>query len=308
MMLNQKAIEVLNVSKNFGSIPAVKDVSFSLDRGEILGFLGPNGAGKTTTMRLLAGFLSPDSGKILIDGINIRNNPVKTKNMIGYLPEHVPLYGEMRVSEYLAFRGCIKIKSKKLSRERISEVCKICDIEPVFKRLIRNLSKGYRQRVGLADAILSDPPVLILDEPTTGLDPNQLRQTRNLIKNLGHRHAVLISTHILSEVEAICDRALIINEGRIAANVSLDKNEKIFLECENISDDTLENIRGISEVSGIRRVLENSLEIQTRNNTDSRGDIFEAVVKSGAKILCMKHTKDSLEDLFMEITSKQKIQ
>ncbi|MBN2189777.1 MAG: ATP-binding cassette domain-containing protein [Candidatus Aureabacteria bacterium] len=289
-------------------MPAVKDISFSLDRGEILGFLGPNGAGKTTTMRLLTGFLVPDRGEILIDGINIRKNPIKTKNMLGYLPEHVPLYGEMRVSEYLDFRSCVKIKNKKLSRERISEVCKICDIEPVFKRLIRNLSKGYRQRVGLADAILSDPPVLILDEPTTGLDPNQLRQTRNLIKNLRKRHAVLISTHILSEVEAICDRALIINEGRIAANVSLDKNEKVFLECENISDGTMKNIQNLSEVTDIRRVLENSLEIYTKNNVDSRRDIFEAVVKSGAEILCMKHTKDSLEDLFMEITSKQKTQ
>ncbi|MDD5645207.1 MAG: ATP-binding cassette domain-containing protein, partial [bacterium] len=286
MTLGQKAIEVLKVSKNFGGVTAVKEVSFSLDRGEILGFLGPNGAGKTTIMRILAGFIAPDGGKILVDGINIRSNPIKTKNMIGYLPEHVPLYNEMRVSEYLDFRSRVKIKDRKTAKKRIADVSCICDIESVSKRLIRDLSKGYRQRVGLADAILSDPPVLLLDEPTTGLDPNQLRQTRSLIKNLGSRHAVLISTHILSEVEVICDRALIINEGRIAANVKLDRNEKIFLECENMNDATLKNIRSIREVTDVKRVLRNSLEIYTGNDKDSRRDIFEAVVGSGAKILC----------------------
>ncbi|MCK5161751.1 MAG: ABC transporter ATP-binding protein, partial [Candidatus Aureabacteria bacterium] len=174
---NNKAIEVSNVSKNFSGVSAVKNISFAVTKSEVLGFLGPNGAGKTTTMRMITGFLSQSSGKIFIDGININKNPLKTKEKIGYLPEHVPLYNEMRTAEYLKFRCKIKGIKRQFIKRRISEVSKICEIQSAKRKIIRNLSKGFRQRVGLADALLANPPILILDEPTTGLDPNQLRKT-----------------------------------------------------------------------------------------------------------------------------------
>ena len=305
---NNRAIEVSNVSKNFSGVSAVKGVSFAVTRGEILGFLGPNGAGKTTTMRMIAGFLSQSSGKIFIDGININKNPLKTKEKIGYLPEHVPLYNEMRTVEYLKFRCRIKGIERQFIKERISEVSKICEIQSAKRKIIRNLSKGFRQRVGLADALLANPPILILDEPTTGLDPNQLRKTRNIIKALRARHAVLLSTHMLSEVEAVCDRAIIINEGHIAANISLDKKGKIILECENLNEDIIQNIKAINKIKEIKKISKEIIEIYIKNNSDVRREIFDAVIAGGGKILEMKHTRDSLEDLFVEITSKRETQ
>ncbi|MCK5655465.1 MAG: ATP-binding cassette domain-containing protein [Candidatus Aureabacteria bacterium] len=304
---NNKAIEVSNVSKDFSGVSAVKDISFAVTKSEVLGFLGPNGAGKTTTMRMIAGFLSQSSGKIFIDGININKNPLKTKEKIGYLPEHVPLYNEMRTAEYLKFRCKIKGIKRQFIKRRISEVSKICEIQSAKRKIIRNLSKGFRQRVGLADALLANPPILILDEPTTGLDPNQLRKTRNIIKSLRARHAVLLSTHMLSEVEAVCDRAIIINEGRIAANIPLDKKGKIILECENLNlnKDIIQNIKAINKITEIKEISKEIIEIYIKNNSDARREIFDAVIAGGGKILEMKHERDSLEDLFVEITSKQ---
>jgi ABC-2 type transport system ATP-binding protein len=215
-------IHVSRLTKFYGDYAAVRDVSFEVPRGAVVGFLGPNGAGKSTTMRILAGYLTATSGKATIDGLDVFWNPVEVRRRIGYMPENCPLYPEMRVTEYLTFRAGIKGLHGRAARQRINYVVGRCWLEDVRRQLIGTLSKGYRQRVGLADALLHNPPVLILDEPTAGLDPGQIRATRNLIKELGTEHTVLLSTHILSEVEMTCEQAIIINRGRVAAQGRLE--------------------------------------------------------------------------------------
>jgi ABC-2 type transport system ATP-binding protein len=210
-------IHVSNLTKYYGDYAAVRDVSFDVPAGQVVGFLGPNGAGKSTTMRILAGYLTATSGQARIAGIDVFWDPVAVRQKIGYLPENCPLYPEMRVGEYLTYRGGIKGLHGGACRKAVERVLGRCWLTDVRRQLIGTLSKGYRQRVGLADAILHDPPVLILDEPTAGLDPGQIRETRQLIRDLGQRHTVLLSTHILSEVEMTCDQAIIINRGQVAA-------------------------------------------------------------------------------------------
>src|SRR5438105_11732882 len=216
-------IHVSKLTKYYGDYPAVRDVSFDVPAGRIVGFLGPNGAGKTTTMRILAGFLTATSGKATIDGIDVFWEPVEARKRIGYMPENCPLYPEMRVTEYLHFRAGIKGWHGRRRRQRIDYVVKRCWLEDVRRQLIGTLSKGYRQRVGLADTLLADPPVLILDEPTAGLDPSQIRASRDLIRELGQQHTILLSTHILPEVEMTCDRVIIINRGHLAASGMLEE-------------------------------------------------------------------------------------
>jgi ABC-2 type transport system ATP-binding protein len=210
-------IHVSNLTKFYGDYPAVRDVSFDVPKGAVVGFLGPNGAGKSTTMRILAGYLTATSGRATIDGLDVFWRPVEVRGRVGYMPESCPLYPEMRVVEYLTFRAGIKGLHGRACRQRIDYVLKRCWLEEVRRQLVGTLSKGYRQRVGLADALLHNPPVLILDEPTVGLDPGQIRETRSLIRELGQEHTVLLSTHILSEVEMTCEQAIIINRGRVAA-------------------------------------------------------------------------------------------
>jgi ABC-2 type transport system ATP-binding protein len=210
-------IHVSNLTKYYGDYAAIRDVSFEVPRGQVVGFLGPNGAGKTTTMRILAGFLTATSGKARIDGLDVFWNPVEVRRRIGYLPESCPLYPEMRVAEYLRFRAGIKGLHGRAAGRRVEHVLGRCWLTGVRRQLIGTLSRGYRQRVGLADALLADPPVLILDEPTAGLDPAQIRETRQLIRDLGEEHTLLLSTHILPEVEMTCNRVIIINRGRLAA-------------------------------------------------------------------------------------------
>jgi ABC-2 type transport system ATP-binding protein len=214
-------IDVSNLTKYYGDYAAVRDVSFHVARGQVVGFLGPNGAGKTTTMRILAGFLNATSGKATIDGLDVFWQPVEVRRRIGYMPENCPLYTEMRVAEYLKFRAGIKGLHGGQARRRVSYVLGRCWIEDVSRQLIGTLSKGYRQRVGLADTLLADPPVLILDEPTAGLDPSQIRETRKLIRELGEKHTILLSTHILPEVEMTCDSVIIISRGQVMASRSL---------------------------------------------------------------------------------------
>jgi ABC-2 type transport system ATP-binding protein len=211
-------IHVSNLTKYYGDYAAVRDVSFDVPAGQVVGFLGPNGAGKSTTMRILAGYLTATSGRATIAGIDVFWDPVAVRQKIGYLPENCPLYGEMRVVEYLKYRGGIKGMHGRTCKKAVERVLGRCWLTDVRRQLIGTLSKGYRQRVGLADAILHDPPVLILDEPTAGLDPGQIRETRQLIRDLGQHHTVLLSTHILSEVEMTCDQAIIINRGQVAAS------------------------------------------------------------------------------------------
>ena len=207
-------IQVTHVTKKYGNIVAVDDLTFTVNSGEILGFLGPNGAGKSTTMNMLTGYISSTSGELTIGGINILEDPLAAKKLIGYLPEHPPLYLDMTVREYLNFM--FDLKGVRLPREQhIEEICELTKIRDVAHRLIRNLSKGYRQRVGIAQALLGNPPVLILDEPTVGLDPSQIIEIRSLIKALGKHHTVILSSHILSEVQAVCERIVVINKGKL---------------------------------------------------------------------------------------------
>lgn len=215
-------IDVHRLSKSYGAFRAVTDISFHLDRGEVVGFLGPNGAGKSTTLRMLAGFLGPSAGRIRIDGQDIADEPELTQKKLGYMPETCPLYPEMRVREYLVFRAELKRIPRKERAKAVESVSEEVDITEVSDVLIRHLSKGFRQRVGLADALLGDPPVLILDEPTAGMDPNQIRHVRDIIRKRGDNHAILLSTHILSEVEATCSRALVIARGKLVASGTID--------------------------------------------------------------------------------------
>jgi ABC-2 type transport system ATP-binding protein len=214
-------IAVENLTKYYGEYPAVRGVSFEVPRGRVVGFLGPNGAGKSTTMRILAGFLTATSGRASIAGHDVFANPIAARRAIGYMPESCPLYPELRVSEYLKFRAGLKGLGWGTRRKRIDYVLEKCWLKDVRRQLIGTLSKGYRQRVGLADALLADPPVLILDEPTAGLDPTQIRETRKLIRELGSQHTMLLSTHILSEVEMTCDTVIIIDKGQVAENGTL---------------------------------------------------------------------------------------
>jgi ABC-2 type transport system ATP-binding protein len=214
-------IHVENLNKYYGDYPAVRDVTFDVDKGQVVGFLGPNGAGKSTTMRILAGFITATSGKATIDGVDVFWNPIEARRKIGYMPESCPLYTDMKVDEYLRFRGGLKGMSRRQTRNRIDYVTERCWLQDVRRQLIGTLSKGFRQRVGLADALLADPPVLILDEPTAGLDPTQIRETRKLIRELGKQHTVLLSTHILPEVEMACDSVIIIHQGRVATEGTL---------------------------------------------------------------------------------------
>lgn len=219
-------IHVENLTKYFGDYAAVRDVSFEVPQGQVVGFLGPNGAGKSTTMRIIAGFLTPSSGQVSIDGIDVFWHPVAARRRLGYMPESCPLYPELRVREYLHFRAGLKGMTGARRRQQIESVANRCWLKDEFNTIIGNLSKGYRQRVGLADALLGDPAVLILDEPTAGLDPAQIRETRTLIRELGQQHTILLSTHILSEVEMTCQRAIIINQGRVAAAGNLGELTK----------------------------------------------------------------------------------
>jgi ABC-2 type transport system ATP-binding protein len=214
-------IHVENLTKYYGDYPAVRGVSFDVPRGQVVGFLGPNGAGKSTTMRILTGYITATSGSATIDGFDVFWKPIEARKRIGYMPENSPLYAEMRVEEYLHFRAGIKGIYGSLRRQRVGYVQKRCWLTDVNRQLIGTLSKGYRQRVGLADSLLADPPVLILDEPTAGLDPTQIRETRALIRELGQEHTMLLSTHILPEVEMTCDSVIVITKGRVAASGKL---------------------------------------------------------------------------------------
>jgi ABC-2 type transport system ATP-binding protein len=229
-------IVVEHLTKYYGEYPAVRDVSFQVDKGQVVGFLGPNGAGKSTTMRILAGFLTATSGKATIGGKDVFWDPIEARRRIGYMPENCPLYTDMRVEEYLWFRGGLKGLSRSARKKRLGYVLERCWLGDVRRQIVGTLSKGYRQRVGLADALLADPPVLILDEPTAGLDPTQIRETRKLMRELGEQHTMLLSTHILSEVEATCDSVIVIYQGRVVEEGSLTAVRKRH------RDKTLEDI------------------------------------------------------------------
>ena len=255
-------IEVKNLTKHYGSNKAVDNISFTVDEGEILGFLGPNGAGKTTTMNILTGYISSTSGSAVLGGVDILNDPIAAKKNIGYLPEQPPLYLDMTVEEYLNFVYSLK-KSKIPKNSHLDEICELLQITDMRKRLIRNLSKGYKQRVGLAQALVGNPPILILDEPTVGLDPKQIIEIRSLIKKLGKNHTVILSSHILPEIQAVCDKIVIINKGRIVADdtaTKLSENMSATTSADSVLNVKVhgksqdEIIKQIEKISGVKSV------------------------------------------------------
>lgn len=309
-------ISVQGLCKNYGQTEAVRDLSFNVDRGEVVGFLGPNGAGKSTTMRILSGYLPADAGEVRIAGFDIFTQSVKARSRIGYLPENVPLYPEMRVGEYLGYRAALKgVRSRRVA-EKVDDSLQLCGLAHVQRQLIGTLSKGYRQRVGLADALVNEPDILILDEPTIGLDPAQIREVRALIKGLATRHTILLSSHILSEVEMTCSRVLILNKGRIIANgtpselrerTGLSLSAPVRLEArvpdEREAAALLGALPGIDSV----RILGSaegwsSFEIIPTGN-DVRAELFDEAVRRGWKLREISSRESSLEEIFTSFVS-----
>lgn len=303
-------VEVKNLTKVYGDIKAVDDISFTVDSGEVLGFLGPNGAGKSTTMNIITGYLSSSSGTVTVDGTEILENPKETKKKIGYLPEIPPLYPDMTVKAYLEFMYDIK-KVKLPKAEHIAEVMAVVKISDVKDRLIKNLSKGYKQRVGFAQALLGNPPVLILDEPTVGLDPKQIIEIRTLIRGLGKKHTVIFSSHVLSEVSAICDRIIVISNGKIVADAKTDElssalsgRGQLLLEVEGSTSavsSALNDVYGVKKVSSTGT---NRYAVDFDNTVDIRKGVFNALVKAGCTILEMKSGGMTLEESFLQLTSQ----
>ena len=308
-------IKVANLTKRFGRHIVLDNVSFEVKRGEIMGFLGPNGAGKTTTMRILACYLPPTGGTVTIDGLDVLNDSLDVRRRIGYLPEMVPMYQDMRVNEYLRYRARLKGLRGRLMRSRIEEVVSRCGLGDVRRRIIGVLSKGYRQRVGLADALVHDPEVLILDEPTIGLDPNQIRHIRSLIKSLAQRHTVLLSTHILPEVEMVCERVLIINKGKIIASDTADNlvglmkgNLQIVLEVQGPGEMMLQTIKGMKGVAGVQHEPSGEWSRFTctcDSGTDVRAELFKVVAENRWTLRELKVEKRNLEDVFVSMTTKE---
>ncbi len=311
-------IEVQNLTKRYGSHTAVRDLTFEVPRGQICGFLGPNGAGKSTTLRMLTGFLAPSEGSIRIDGIDALAQPLEARKRIGYMPEACPLYPEMRVSEYLRYRAELKGVPRAKIKERVARALEQATVADVAERIIGQLSKGYRQRVGLADALVGDPPLLVLDEPTAGLDPNQIRQVRDLVRALAKDKTVLISTHILPEVEAICDRVLIINKGRLVSVGqpttlrSGTTRQHVFVEVRGTRGAVEECLRGVSsarvvsvgEAGGYRDASVVRAELEAED-ADVVERVFAAVVGAGLVLRELRRQEASLEDVFADLTTKE---
>jgi ABC-2 type transport system ATP-binding protein len=305
-------IKVENLTKRYAGHTAIQDLSFEVGKGEIMGFLGPNGAGKSTTMRILSSFMPPTSGRASIAGFDIFEQSLQARSHLGYMPENVPLYNDMRVTEYLDYRAALKGVPHRRVAERVGDVKELCGLKEVEKKIIGALSKGYRQRVGLADALVHEPDLLILDEPTSGLDPNQIRQVRDLIKNLGKQHTILLSTHILPEVEMTCSRVIIINKGRIEA---CDTPENLLgrirtasgvvVEAKVGSDNGAEELKRIAGVRDVTASSEGDWQIfalRVEANTDVREDVYELARNRHWTLRELTQRRATLEDVFVEIT------
>lgn len=308
-------IKVDNLTKRFGRHLAVAGATFEVEQGEVVGFLGPNGAGKTTTIRMLTGFLPPTSGSAAIDSLDVTRHSVEARRQIGYLPESVPLYRDMRVREYLRFRGRIKGLKGKTLHLRMDEVLERCGLREVRRKMIKTLSKGFRQRVGLADALIHDPPLLILDEPTNGLDPNQIRSIRHLIKQLGKSHTILLSTHILTEVEMICDKIVIIDGGKILASdtpsnlVSTMRSAgRISIEVKADPEKARERMAALDHVKKV--IYERSRDdweefsVLVESGTDTRERLARLAQDEDWPLRSLHRHDATLEDVFVELTRK----
>lgn len=306
-------IKVTGLSKRYGNYLAVEDVNFEIKKGEIIGFLGPNGAGKSTIMNILTGYLSLTQGKVEIDGFDIAEYPEDAKKRIGYLPEIPPLYIDMKVREYLDFIYDLK-KVKFPKKAHIDEILRLVKIDNVQNRLIKNLSKGYRQRVGFAQALIGNPDILILDEPTVGLDPKQIIEIRNLIARLGKNHTIILSSHILSEIQAVCKRIIIINRGQLIADdsaenlskkLSSDRTLVARIECnEKDMLEALSSVKGVAKVTSLGKKEEGTCDflIEPERDTDIRSAVFDRVVSRGKKLLSLSSNMASLEQVFLRLT------
>src|SRR5947199_7034572 len=305
-------IKVENLTKRYAGQTAIRDLSFEVGQGEIMGFLGPNGAGKTTTMRILAGFMPATSGRASIAGFDVFEQSLQARSRLGYMPENVPLYNDMRVTEYLDYRAAIKGVQPRKIAERVGDVKEMCGLREVERKLIGTLSKGYRQRVGLADALVNEPELLILDEPTIGLDPNQIRSVRELIKNLGKQHTILLSTHILPEVEMTCSRVIIINKGRIEA---CDTPENLLgrirtaggvtLEARVGTDDAGAGRKGMTGVRDWSEADDNGwkiLSLGVESGADVRPEVFRLARDRNWEVRELTARRATLEDVFVELT------
>lgn len=307
-------IEVKDLRKKYAGVEAVKGITFGVERGEIVGFLGPNGAGKSTTMRILTGYLPMTSGEVKIAGHDLVEDSLAVRRKTGYMPENTPLYTDMRVKEFLEYRGRLKGLGWKQLRKRVPYVMERCGVDNVSGKLIGNLSRGYRQRVGLADALVHDPELLILDEPTAGLDPNQIRTVRELIKSLGKEHTILLSTHILPEVEMVCSRAIIINRGRIEASDTLENLSKMVhssvlsVEIRAPREEAVSKLKSLPVVAEVvvNREADGwlALDCTARPGEDVREAVDQLIKKENWPLREFRRGKASLEDVFVELTQQ----
>jgi ABC-2 type transport system ATP-binding protein len=308
-------IHVSKLTKYYGDYAAIRDVSFDVPKGKVIGFLGPNGAGKTTTMRILSGSLTATSGRAAIDGLDVFWKPLEVRRRIGYMPENCPLYPEMRVVEYLHFRAGLKGLHGRRQRVRTEHVVKRCWLGDVRRQLIGTLSKGYRQRVGLAEALLADPPVLILDEPTVGLDPTQIRETRKLIRELGREHTILLSTHILPEVEMTCDSVIIIHRGRVIESSSLDELAEqaghravvVVESSEPIDTEPILQLGGVSRIENEATQEGTRLRINIDGSKDRPSRLCGLAVENHWKVCEVRPQRQTLEDLFVRLTGEEQV-
>lgn len=310
-------IDVKGLRKNYGSYEALKGISFNVDEGEIVGFLGPNGAGKSTTMNIITGYISYDEGEVKIGGYDILKNPEEAKKKIGYLPEIPPLYMDMTSDEYLDFVADLKKVPKAKKKDMIADIKESVKITDVSHKLIKNLSKGYKQRVGLAQAMVGYPEVLILDEPTVGLDPKQIIEIRDVIKSLGKSHTIILSSHILSEVSAVCDRVMILSKGNIVASgtsemlsESLSNTKRYKIRVKQSEKDVLDILNSIDEISNVECQGEKEkgtidFVVDSSGVGDVREAVFKAAVKNDFVILLLKSMDMSLEDIFLKVTSQE---
>ena len=308
-------IEAKGLHKYYGSFLAIEDVSFEVRKGEILGFLGPNGAGKTTTMRIITGFMPPSSGNAIIAGYDVLTQSVEARRFIGYLPETVPLYTDMTVESYLSFMGTLRGMHPKRIKTRITDVIDTCGLGDYKRAFIGKLSKGFKQRVGIAQAILHEPQVLVLDEPTIGIDPIQVVETRRLIKDLGQDHTIILSTHILPEISMVCQRVLIIHEGQIVAEDSpenlaerLQGVDRLNVEVRGPSSQVMEALRKVKGVIDVTRSGDgdrNTYTLQLRRGLDLRDEISKAMISNGWSLLTLQLVGMSLEEIFLHLTTKE---
>ena len=308
-------IEAHNLTHYYGPQPAIENVDFKVKRGEILGFLGPNGAGKTTTMRILTGYMPPTRGNVEIDGMDIVKDSLECRKKIGYLPETVPLHTDMTVKNYLTFMGSLRGMSRRSINDQINNVIEICRLQDYYKTIVGKLSKGYRQRVGIAQAILHEPEILVMDEPTIGIDPIQVVETRRLIQDIGKQQTVVLSSHILPEVSMVCGRVLIINQGQIVAEdtpdnlaTRLQATQQILVEISTTSkkiQPILENIEGVTDVRRRRNTDNITFEITVADGYDVRDEISKIIIENDCSLLSMQLNSMSLEQIFLKLTTTE---